>query len=166
MSSKLTLQSIRINFWDNFWLILLRSDTVKYTFWNLLAFKKIHSWLGNQEQRSYKELTRPYHTSPKMSLAQTKWLLVLSPETCDEKYHRAVGTLEPLVGPFSVRLKPGFDIGNRNQGPISVSDPKLFFRKPKLFFSKQFKFLSCFLTPWGDMDFYKLENNLEILENI
>ena len=34
----------------------------------------------------------------------------------------------------SVRPKPGFGIGNRNQGPISVSvsEPKLFFPKPKL----------------------------------
>ena len=40
----------------------------------------------------------------------------------------------------SARPKPGFGIGNRNQGPItvSVSEPKLFFPKPKLFLSKKF----------------------------
>ena len=61
----------------------------------------------------------------------------------------------------SVQLKPGFGIGNRNQGPIlvSISEPKLFFPKPKLFFQKKvqkrFKLLSCFPPSWGD--FYKLE---------
>ena len=62
----------------------------------------------------------------------------------------------------SVRPKPGVGIGNQIQGPISVSEPKLFFLKPKPFFSKQFKFMSYFPTSWADVDFYKLEKNLEI----
>ena len=47
----------------------------------------------------------------------------------------------------SVRLKPGFGIGNRNQGPISVSvsELKFFVPKPKLFFSKNFNFFLIFL---------------------
>ena len=32
-----------------------------------------------------------------------------------------------------VQQKPGFDIGNPNQGPIFVSESKIFFPKPKLF---------------------------------
>ena len=47
----------------------------------------------------------------------------------------------------SVRPKPGFGIGNRNQSPISVSvlEPKLFFPKPKLFFQKISNFSHVFL---------------------
>ena len=48
----------------------------------------------------------------------------------------------------NVRLKFGFGIGNRNQGPISVSvsEPNFFFPKPKHFF---FKFFSLFPTSLG-----------------
>ena len=55
----------------------------------------------------------------------------------------------------SVWPKPGFGIGNRNQSPISVSEPKFFFPKPKLSVSN-FSHVSHFFL--GDMSFYKLEN--------
>ena len=35
----------------------------------------------------------------------------------------------------SVQPKPGFGIRNQNQGPISVSEPKFFFRNRNFFFS-------------------------------
>ena len=39
-----------------------------------------------------------------------------------------------LVPTNSARPKPGFGIGNRNQGSILVSVSELVFPKPKLFF--------------------------------
>ena len=59
----------------------------------------------------------------------------------------------------SVRPKFGFDIGNRNQGPISVSEPKFFFPKPKLFFSN---FTLFFLLLGGNTCFRSLKINLAL----
>ena len=58
---------------------------------------------------------------------------------------RVVRLARPIAQP-----KPGFCIGNRNQGPISVSvsEPKLF-SKTKLFFSKILKFSHVFLLIRG-----------------
>ena len=89
--------------------------------------------------------------SKTLALAQWKILLVFFSHQVDS----------------SVQPKPGFGNGNRNQDPIlvSVSEPKLLFPKLKLFYSKRFKYLSCFPTSWGDIDFYKLEKNLQIFSN-
>ena len=77
----------------------------------------------------------------------------------------------------NVQPKPGFGIMNQNQGPIWVSvsmEVSMFsieasmqyqsqnfsFRNRNFFCqknSKKFKFVSCFPTCWGDIDFYKLE---------
>ena len=45
----------------------------------------------------------------------------------------------------SVRPKPGFGIGNRNQGPVSVSvsEPKFFFSETETFFFLFFQIFSC-----------------------
>ena len=43
-----------------------------------------------------------------------------------------------------VQPKSGLSIGNQNQGPISVSEPKFFFPKPKLFFFQIFFIFSHF----------------------
>ena len=58
---------------------------------------------------------------------------------------------------FIVRLKQGFNIGYRNQGPISVSvsESKYFFPNRKLFF---FKFFSFFPTSLGNISFFKLQS--------
>ena len=53
----------------------------------------------------------------------------------------------------SVRLKFGFGIGNRNQGPISVSEPNIFFPKRKLFFSIFFQIFSCFSASYENLGF-------------
>ena len=55
----------------------------------------------------------------------------------------------PLSIEASVRPKPGFSIGNQNQGPIfvSASEPKLFFPKLKL------QKMSCFPISWEDVSF-------------
>ena len=52
---------------------------------------------------------------------------------------------------LSVRLKFGFIMGNRNQGPflVWVLEPKCFFPKPIFFFSNFFKFSHVFLLLKG-----------------
>ena len=69
---------------------------------------------------------------------------------------------------LSVQPKPGFGIGNQNQGPISVSvsEPKLFFQKPKflifkIFFWRYgfiFKLIKTYIPP-------KVENIRNIKKN-
>ena len=58
------------------------------------------------------------------------------------------------MGFFSVRLKPGFGIGNRNQDQVSVSvsGPELFMPKPKIssiFPSLIFFLQKCFAEMFG-----------------
>ena len=60
----------------------------------------------------------------------------------------------PLI--FSVRPKFGLGIGNRNQGPISVSVSELKFFSGNRYFL--FKFFSFFPTSLGNISFYKLQN--------
>ena len=54
--------------------------------------------------------------------------------------------------------KPGFDIGNQNQGSISVwlLEPKLFIQNQNYFLSF-FQMLLCFSATLEDMNFQKLE---------
>ena len=82
--------------------------------------------------------------------------------------HQGIACLWPFLVyvQTSVRPKPGFGIGNRNQGPISVLEPKLFFfPKPKhIFFSKIFKFSYVFLL-LGGYKFLKAWNWTQIFKN-
>ena len=59
----------------------------------------------------------------------------------------------------SVRPKFGFGMGNRNQGTISVSEPKKKFPKPKLLFSN---FTHFFLLLGGIQVFISLKVNLAL----
>ena len=66
--------------------------------------------------------------------------------------------LKYIVLPYSVRPKPGFGIGNQNQGPISVFvSEQILFPETKTFFFT-FKKKSCFPLLGGDVSFYKLKN--------
>ena len=55
----------------------------------------------------------------------------------------SISTRDPPVSMVSISIRPklGFSIGNRNQGPFSVSEPKLFC------FKNYFKFFFCHLIP-------------------
>ena len=61
----------------------------------------------------------------------------------------------------SVRPKPGFCIGNRNQvlNSVLASEPKLFFSKLKLFLPKFFKFCHVFPPLSGVKVFKSLKLN-------
>ena len=71
----------------------------------------------------------------------------------------------------SVRPKPGFGIGSRNQGPILVLEPKNSFSESEILFLQTNQNFSSFLHLWG-YKFYKLEdkrtnifkNNLNIFK--
>ena len=55
-----------------------------------------------------------------------------------------------------VRPKPGFGIGDLNQGPISVSETIFFSETETFFFQKSSNFL-FFPTSFGGISFYNLE---------
>ena len=59
------------------------------------------------------------------------------------------GALTVLYSNSSVQPIPDFGIGNRNDGPISVSEPNLFFPKPKPLFWTNFG--QIFLIPTFDI---------------
>ena len=56
-----------------------------------------------------------------------------------------------------VRPKPGFGIGNQNQGPISVlvSKTHVFFSETETYFFKFFQIFSCFSASLGEYEFSK-----------
>ena len=58
----------------------------------------------------------------------------------------------------SLRPKPGFGIGPRNQGPISVSEPIFFPETLKKKNLSSFQLFSFSPTFWRDTSSYKLEN--------
>ena len=99
--------------------------------------------------------------------ATPKKMMVTSLDTIERKksqFKQAHHHLDSQVKKghyISVRPKFGFGIGNRNQGPISVSvsEPKFFFPKPKLFFSN---FTLFFLLLGGIQVFISLEINLAL----